>query len=62
MKTIIGMIKILFITVKAKPDQRFINELYAHEQAKFYQRHAGIGNGPKDLPDGVFIKRSTKSF
>lgn len=58
----IRLIKVLLIGLRNKPDQQFVNELYVHEQAKHYQRHAGVGNGPRDLPDGKYLKHNTKMF
>lgn len=59
MVTIIRMMKVVWTAWRNKPSQEFVNELYAHEQAKFYQRHAGIGDGGKSL-QGKYLNSSTK--
>lgn len=52
----ITLFKILWVTLRNKPDQQFVNELYLHEQARHYRRHAGIHI---DVPDGKYLS-STK--
>lgn len=53
------LMKILWTALRNPPKQEFVNELYAHEQAKFYQRHAGIGDGGKSI-QGKYINSNTK--
>lgn len=60
MKILVMLIKMLWYCLFNPPDQEFQNELYRHEQAKHYQRHAGVGNGPRDLPDGKYLRHDTK--
>ncbi len=60
MKALVIMFKALFTAIRHKPDQRFVNELYLREQAKWFKRHAGIGRGPADVPDGKYINKNTR--
>lgn len=58
-KAMVTITKVLWICLTRPPKQDFVNELYARENAKWYKRHAGIGNGPSDVPDGKYLKRGT---
>jgi len=62
MKVLIVMCKALWIAITRPPSQEFYNELYRREQAKYYKRHAGIGNGPRDVPDGKYIRKNTRVY
>lgn len=48
----ITIIRVLWIALFHQPSRQWKYELYQREQAKWYKRHAGIGNGPSDL-DGT---------
>jgi hypothetical protein len=60
MKLLVVMTKALLTALFHPPKQEFVNELYQREQAKYYKRHAGIGRGPADVPDGKYINRNTR--
>lgn len=53
--------KVIWTAWRNPPNQDFVNELYLHEQAKFYQRHAGIGDGGKSI-QGKYINSNTKKI
>lgn len=59
-KALVLMVKVLVVAWRNPPDQEFVNELYLRENAKYFKRHAGIGNGPRDVPDGKYLKRDTR--
>ena len=43
------MIRAMFLAAFKQPTPKYKYELWQREQARWYKRHAGIGNGPSDL-------------
>jgi hypothetical protein len=55
MKSLLTMIKVLWIAIRNPPKQDFVNELYRREQAQMFKYRYGIGNGAKGLPPGRYF-------
>jgi hypothetical protein len=51
-KSLLTMIKVLWIAARNPLKQDFVNELYKRKQAQMLMYRYGIGKGAKHLPPG----------